>query len=119
MRFDPLRQSDRAVSARLEGVVPNCAPTVEAIFNNAHVVAEAIQLDFQHARPALLEWQAPARIRNDSPGQRIGINEDLVSHRNPSLQGPCVPLRPTWRLRANCPFFARQVIISSTPSVAS
>jgi hypothetical protein len=78
MLFHALRQACQAVSPRLEWVFPYGAPAIQAIFGEPHATSILVQLIFEHSRPAFLERQSLARIRNDSPSQRITVNEDVL-----------------------------------------
>src|SRR5437879_7689529 len=81
MDLDTLRQPAMSVAAWLEGVVAHGAPSVQAICDHAHPPAGGVQLVFEHAWPTLIKRQPLASIRNDAPGQRIRVDENLL-HRH-------------------------------------
>ena len=75
--FDSLSQTNKPISAWFEWIIPRGATTVEAILDHANLLAGGAKSDFHYARPAFLERQALTRGGNDSPRQRVGIDEDL------------------------------------------
>ena len=86
MHLDPLRQASQAVAAGLERIVPHRTPTVEAVLDHPHRFAAGIERAFHHAGPPRVERQSAPRLGNDAPGQRVGVNEDLV-HRVARARG--------------------------------
>jgi hypothetical protein len=76
--LDALREPDQSIAARLERIVPHGAPAIEAILDHAHGATVRVELVLQNARPACVELEAPAGIGDDSPGQRIGVDQDLL-----------------------------------------
>src|SRR5438876_203461 len=79
--FDSLLESREPVTTGLERIVPHRAAAVQAVLYHAHGTPSANQLIFHRARPALDEVQATARVRDDAPGQRVAIDEDLLHGR--------------------------------------
>ncbi|MNT18900.1 hypothetical protein D3C72_1541270 [compost metagenome] len=68
--LDTLRQSLQPVAPGLEGIVPDRAAAVQAVFDDAHRrAAVGIQRQFQAARPAHRKRQPLARAGDDPPGQ--------------------------------------------------
>jgi hypothetical protein len=83
MHFNALRQTLQTVSPGLERIFPNRASAVYTIFGEPHAAAKIIQFIFQDSRPAFVKGESLARVRNDSPSQRIAVNENVV-HSNSS-----------------------------------
>ncbi len=84
--LDSLLDARQSVAAALERVIPGRPPSVEAILNDPDFVAGGDQGQLHHPRPAGLERQSATRARDDAPGQRVGIDEDLL-HPLPSRIG--------------------------------
>jgi hypothetical protein len=78
MHFNALRQACQAVAPRLERIVPNGAPAVQAILGKPHAVTKFNQFIFEDSRPALLKWKPFARVRNDSPSEGIAVDKNVV-----------------------------------------
>jgi len=83
VNLDALCQTDKTVSAGLEGIVPHGAAAVQAVLDDADFSAGGAERDFHNARPSLVERQALACHRYNAPRQRIGIDKDLL-HRGPA-----------------------------------
>src|ERR1700747_1818241 len=78
MHFNALRQACQAVAPRLERIVPNGAPAVQAILGKPHAVTKSMQFIFEDSRPALLKGKPFARVRNDSPSERIAVDKNVM-----------------------------------------
>src|SRR5688572_28890559 len=76
--LDSLLQPGEPVPSWLEGIVPGRAPAVQAILDDAHPPARGHEGGFKNARPALGEPETPARVRDDAPGERVAVDEDLL-----------------------------------------
>ena len=76
--LDALRQALKPVPAWFEWVIPRCTSPIQAIFNDSQLRPGSVQLVLEHAWPALVKRQPIARIGNDAPSQRIGVNQNLM-----------------------------------------
>ena len=81
VNLNSLRQTSKSLSPRFEWVIPYGTPAVQTIFNQSQPVAGGVELVLDHARPALLKRQAIAGVGYDAPGERIGVNQNLI-HRD-------------------------------------
>jgi hypothetical protein len=79
--LDALRQAGHAVAAGFERILPDRAPAVETVFDDAHRLSARRERELHHAGPAGFERQAPTRFRNDPPRERVGVDEDLLHGR--------------------------------------
>ena len=62
MNLNALRESLAAIAARLKRIVPNRAPSIEAILDDPHALAAGGQRVFQNSRPAFVKGESLARI---------------------------------------------------------
>src|SRR5216683_2744241 len=83
MFFHALRQTHQAVAPRLERIFPNGAPAIQAILGESHAMAEFMQLVFKDSWPAFFKGKPLACVRNNSPSQRIGIDENVMQANSP------------------------------------
>src|SRR6266446_2613393 len=81
VNLNSLRQTSKSLSPRFEWVIPYGAPAVQTIFNQPQLVAGGVELVLDHARPALVKRQSIAGVGDDAPGQRIGVNQNVI-HRD-------------------------------------
>ena len=81
MYFNSLSQTNKTVSARFEGIIPNRATTIEAILDNTDFFPGSTKSDFHNTRPALFERQPPTCRGDNAPRQRIGINKNVMHTR--------------------------------------
>src|SRR5262249_32265470 len=86
--LDPLLDARQSVAARLERVLPGGPPTVEAILDDPGLVAGGDQVPLHHPRPAGLERQSAPRARADAPGERVGIDEEVLHPLPSASRGP-------------------------------
>src|SRR5271166_4820384 len=78
MDLDALGESGEPVAAGLERILPDGAPAVEAVLDDAHARRIPVQAQLEHARPSLRERQAAPSGRYDAPRERIRVNEQLM-----------------------------------------
>jgi hypothetical protein len=76
--LDALGESAGAVTAGLEGIVPDGAAAVKAVFDHADVLAVVIQGAFDDAGPALVELETLACAGNEPPAKGIRVNKNRV-----------------------------------------
>src|SRR5262249_47399390 len=103
----PRAEPRQLMAAGLERVVPGRPPPVEAILDDPDLVAGGDQGPLHHPRPAGLERQSAPRARDDAPGQRVGIDEDLLHPLSSAARGPTSAaspdrsFQPRWRPRSS------------------
>ena len=78
MNFHALCQTFETVPARLEWIVPHRAAPIQAVFHHAYSPGGGVHFAFKNARPTLIEGQSVTRAGDDAPGQRVGVNENLL-----------------------------------------
>ena len=77
LRLDPLGQALNAIATWFERIFPDRPPSVQAVFHDSDGLAKIIQFLFKNARPAFLKRKPSSSVRNDSPCQRVGVNENV------------------------------------------
>jgi len=77
LRLDPLGQALNSVAPRFERIFPDRPAPVQAIFRNSDGLAEIIQFLLENAWPAGFKRKASSRVWDDSPGQGVGVNENV------------------------------------------
>src|SRR5262249_58366387 len=103
----PRAEPRQLMAAGLERVVPGRPPPVEAILDDPDLVAGGDQGPLHHPWPAGLERQSAPRARDDAPGQRVGIDEDLLhplpsaSRGQTSTGNPSHRFPPRWSTRSS------------------
>src|SRR6185295_20376826 len=78
MDFNPLRQSHDAVPSRFERILPDGAPSIQTIFDDAHAAFAGVQFVFHHAGPTFVECKPFSGKWDDAPGERISVNENVL-----------------------------------------
>ena len=78
MHLDLLCESNKPVAARKKRILEHRAPAVEAVLKHAHRTASVEKFAFEHPGPALFKGQPSAGGGYDSPGKRVGIDQDLL-----------------------------------------
>ena len=78
MHLDLLCESNKSVAARKKRILEHRAPAVEAVLKHAHRTASVEKFAFQHPGPALFKGQPSAGGGYDSPGKRVGIDQDRL-----------------------------------------
>src|SRR5688572_16298102 len=67
----------QCVAPWLERIVPRRSAAVEAVFDHTDLVTGIDERPLHDAGPALVERETTARVRDDSPRQRITVDQDL------------------------------------------
>src|SRR5262249_22804488 len=106
--LDALLQTIEAAAPWLVGIVPHRAAAVQAVLDDAYPMAGRRQLTLHDARPPALEREAPAGGRDDSPGERIPVHEDLLPPGRRAMPDSgrtrgCAPSRPVTRNQSGPP----------------
>ncbi len=76
--LNALRKPLQPVSARLKGIIKNCPPAIQAIFNDSHPQSGSVQPVFKNPGPSLIKSKSISTVGNNSPSQRVAVDEDLV-----------------------------------------
>ena len=108
--FDALLDSGKAISSRLERIVPDGSAAVQAVLDHAHRKAAADELGLENSRPSLRKRKPSAGAWNDAPAQASRRTRGSASSRalrseNPSedaaqnLSAELTPHRPRRLLR--------------------
>lgn len=89
IHFDPLFNAYQSIASGLERILPNCPPSIEAIFDDANLCPSVGQGALHHAGPTRVEREPFPGIGNNTPAQGIAEDQDLMHATFP----PFVPLR--------------------------
>jgi hypothetical protein len=65
--LDALLQPIHPISTRLERILPDRTPSIQAILNHSYSQAGVVQLALQYAGPTLVKRQPITEIGNDAP----------------------------------------------------
>src|SRR5579883_1415264 len=78
VHLDLLRQSFTPIPPRLERILPNRSPSIEAVFNHPHRQPGADQASFDDSGPTLVEAKPFPGVGDNSPRQGVAIYQDVL-----------------------------------------